>query len=132
MPPDTPIPQASQEQSIKERKRELFAEEPVLVEHRESFETYLKTTPPAPMSGLARGILWAVGVLVVLLLIAALAADKSPRAGRPARAKKAASSPGPAPRPAIALGATGPGGAREPVPATPERTWGAAGTGSEV
>ena len=34
MAPETPISQTSQEQSIKERKQELFAEEPVLVEHR--------------------------------------------------------------------------------------------------
>ncbi len=108
MATDPTISQTSQEQSIKERKQELFAEEPVLVEHRESFETYLKTTPPAPLSGLARGILWAVGVLVVLLLIAALWNGWAPR---PARARRAASVPGPATRPAVFLRVRGAGGA---------------------
>ena len=132
MAPETPIPQTSQEQSIKERKQELFAEEPVLVAHRESFLTHLQTTPAAPLSGLVKGLLWAAGVLVVLLLVAALSSGRAPRAGRPARAKKAASSPGSAIRPAVSLLARGPGGAREPVPATPERAWGAAGTGPGV
>src|SRR4051812_22440445 len=109
MATDPTIPQTSQEQSIKERKQELFAEEPVLVEHRESFETYLKTTPAAPLSGLARGILWAVGVLVVLLLVAALWNGWSTR---PARARRAVSVTGPAARPAVSLRVTGPGGAR--------------------
>ena len=95
MAPDTPIPQTSQEQSIKERKQELFAEEPVLVEHRESFETYLKTTPPAPLSGLAKGILWAVGVLVVLLLIAALSSGRARvPAARPRQEGRVLAGPG--------------------------------------
>lgn len=133
MAPETPIPHASQEQSIRERKQELFAEEPVIVEHRESFATHLQTTPAAPLSGLAKGILWTVGVLVLLLFVAALSSGRAPRARRrPAPSGKAASSPGPAIRLAVSLRATDPAGAREPVPAAPERTWGAAGAGPGV
>ena len=133
MAPETPIPQTSQEQSIKERKRELFeVRESAPLEHRDSFQAHLRDTPAAPLSGLEKGILWSVGVLLMLLLVAALSKGRAPRTGRPAGAKKAASLPGSATRLAVSLRATGPGGAREPVPATPERAWGAAGTGPGV
>jgi hypothetical protein len=68
-----------QEQSIRERKSLLFDDEelppsaaevaPVVVK---PFREYLKTTPPAPLSSGVKAALYAVGGLVVLLLVAAL------------------------------------------------------------
>lgn len=62
-----------QDQSIKVRKSQLFEpstqfDSPVV----RPFTEYLRTTPPAPLSTTVRGVLWAVGVLVVLLFLAAM------------------------------------------------------------
>ena len=126
MAPETPNPQSSQEQSIKERKRELFeVRESGPVEHRDTFQAHLRDTPAASLSDLEKGLLWASGVLILLLLVAALSNGRAPRA---ARVKKAASS---ATRPAVSLLSTAPGGART-RPGGPRNMWGAAGTGSGV
>lgn len=63
-----------QERSIKDREQELF------FEHHDSegrkplkpFSDYVKETPAAPISTAVKVILWALGVLVALLLLAAL------------------------------------------------------------
>ncbi len=115
MASETPIPQTSQEQSIKERKRELFeVRESAPLEQRDSFQAHLRDTPAAPLSGLEKGLLWSAGVLVMLLLVVALSSGRAPRVRRPAPApapaKKAASSTGAATRPAASLRAAGPAG----------------------
>lgn len=66
-----------QEHSIKERKRLLFEEDEPLVEAesaetRKPFVEYLQTTPAAPLSMGAKAMLWGAGVIVALLLVAAL------------------------------------------------------------
>lgn len=68
----------TQEQSIKARKHELF-EDPT-DEHpslgsapRRSFAECLRDTPARPLDPSVRIGLWAIGVLVVLLLLAAFA-----------------------------------------------------------
>jgi hypothetical protein len=67
-----------QEQSIRERKQLLFEEDDLpsrpidAPEPVRPFNEYLRTTPAAPLSGLAKALLWGVGVVVVLLLVAAL------------------------------------------------------------
>ena len=77
MPPENkPAPREAgeqQERSIKERKHHLF-EEPQRVETGavKPFSVYLRDTPPAPMSTPVKAALWTVGVLAVLLLLAAL------------------------------------------------------------
>lgn len=66
-----------QEHSIRERKRLLFEDDEPRAEAapdvpRKSFVEYLQTTPAAPLSTAEKAILWGVGVVVVLLLLAAL------------------------------------------------------------
>jgi hypothetical protein len=82
----------TQEQSIKARKHQLFdADEPVEVGSGRSFKEFLKTTPAEPLSGLTKAALWAAGVVVVLILIAALfkSFHKPPRPATRAPAKAA-------------------------------------------
>ena len=86
MAPESP---REQEQSIKARKHELFAQEQEYGPQR-PFSAYLKETPATPLTGVQKGILGAVLALVVLVLLAALATMPAPR-GRPHHA---------APRPA--------------------------------
>jgi hypothetical protein len=109
VPPRVEVPQArpkvisaagrEQEQSIRERKQLLFEEDeaptrPALEpEPVKPFPEYLRTTPAAPLSGLARAILWGAGLLVVLLFVAALVKmGNRPAKPTPTRAP-AASSP---------------------------------------
>ncbi|WP_406698754.1 hypothetical protein V5E97_07695 [Singulisphaera sp. Ch08] len=75
-------PQAprEQEQSIKARKREIFEEEQSFGP-RKPFADYLATTEPTPLSTGQKATLWAVGALVVLLLMAALLTMPGPRSG---------------------------------------------------
>lgn len=66
-----------QEQSIRARKKLLFDEEeegPGQARRAvtKPFAEYLRTTPPAPLSTATKAMLWSIGVVVVLLLIATL------------------------------------------------------------
>lgn len=96
-PPEKPPREAmeQQDQSIKARKRQLF-EEPAHGDDHPAvrpFAAYLRDTPPAPLSGGVRATLWAVGVVVVLLFLAALFLPRrpvAPRARHGARAPAAA------------------------------------------
>lgn len=70
-------PTREQELSIRERKQLLFeADEPAGPKAdappRRPFAEYLRTTPAAPLSPAAKGSLYAVGVVVMLLFVAAL------------------------------------------------------------
>ena len=86
----------TQEQSIKARKHQLFeADAPAEVGSGRPFRDFLRTTPAAPLSGLTRAALWAAGVVVALVLVAALF-------------KTFHKPPGAATRPARTAGRTGP------------------------
>ena len=63
----------TQEQSIKARKHQLFEsdERRTLSGPRQSFRDCLRETPATPLSSPIKAILWTVGVVVILLLIAA-------------------------------------------------------------
>jgi hypothetical protein len=79
-----PDPSRTQEQSIKARKSDLFdADKPSSTSTgpRRSFADLLKDTPADPLSPLVRALLWTLGTVVVLLLVAALATGgpKKPR-----------------------------------------------------
>lgn len=68
-----------QDQSIKSRKFQLFetrAPEGTVVK---PFTEYVKNTPPAPLSPAMKGVVWGVGALVVILLLAALFAGRAPK-----------------------------------------------------
>jgi hypothetical protein len=74
--------QQTQEQSIKARKHELYEDdEPDASGPRRSFQECLRTTPADPLPTLLKGLLWTVGTIVILLLIAALVTggNKKPR-----------------------------------------------------
>jgi len=64
-----------QELSIKEREQELYdepREPPPAKPPVKPFPIYLRETPAVPMSSGVKATLWVVGIVVVLLLIAAL------------------------------------------------------------
>jgi hypothetical protein len=63
-----------QDQSIKARKVQLFEDNKVeeVVETRRPFSYYVLQTPPSPIAPGVKAALWATGVLVVLLFLAAL------------------------------------------------------------
>ncbi len=68
--------QRTQEQSIKARKHQLFeVDEPLDASTgpRRSFQECLRTTPADPLSTPLKALLWTLGTVVILLLIAALA-----------------------------------------------------------
>ncbi len=72
----------TQEQSIKARKHQLFgSDEDDQTGPRRSFAACLRETPAAPLPLAIRAALWAVGALVILLLLAAFAkvGTKKPR-----------------------------------------------------
>ncbi|SIO30430.1 hypothetical protein SAMN05444166_3631 [Singulisphaera sp. GP187] len=75
-------PQAprEQEQSIKARKREIFEEEQSFGP-RKPFADYLARTEATPLSTGQKAVLWGVGALVVLLLLAALLTMPAPTSG---------------------------------------------------
>ena len=80
----------TQEQSIKDRKKQLYeAEAPASVESSLPFKDFLRTTPAAPLSIGVKAALWILGVIVVLLLVGALMKGM----GGPKRPIKAASNP---------------------------------------
>jgi len=64
----------TQEQSIKDRKKQLYdADAPaVAVGPHKPFQDVLRSTPAAPLSTATKAALWAVTVVVLLLLVAAL------------------------------------------------------------
>ncbi len=63
----------TQEQSIKDRKKQLYdTDAPPEVVPGKPFVDFLRDTPSAPLSGGMKTALWAVGVVVALLLAAAL------------------------------------------------------------
>jgi len=70
MPHDPPS--RTQEQSIKARKHQLFEDDFVESGPRQSFQECLRTTPADPLSTPLKALLWVVGTVVVLLLVAAL------------------------------------------------------------
>jgi hypothetical protein len=72
-----------QERSIKDREEQLFFEpdDPATAKPPpKPFPAYLRETPPNPMSPAIKTLLWIVGIVVLLLFLAALW-----RAHRPAR-----------------------------------------------
>lgn len=75
-------PQAprEQEQSIKARKREIFEEEQDFGP-RKPFAEYLAMTEATPLTAAQKAMLWGVGTLVVLLLVAALLTMPAPSIG---------------------------------------------------
>lgn len=80
MAPEAP---REQEQSIKARKREIFEEEQNFGP-RKPFSEYLESTEAFPLTTAQKALLWGVGILVVLLLLAALMTMPAPRS-RPHR-----------------------------------------------
>jgi hypothetical protein len=74
---------ADQEFSIKRRGRELYHDDdaPADAGPVKSFEDYLKETPADPLPTWAQAVLWTLGVIVALLLLAAL--WNTQRASRP-------------------------------------------------
>ena len=112
--------QRTQEQSIKARKHQLFeVDEPldVATGPRRSFQECLRTTPADPLSPALKAVLWVVGSLVVLLLIAALVTggQKKPRpgpvstVGPPATSPLARPTPSPTPARGPIAARVGPG-----------------------
>jgi hypothetical protein len=80
----------TQEQSIKARKHQLFEPDAPAFEvgSGRSFRDFVRTTPAAPLSGLTRAALWAAGVVLALVAVAALIKTfgRPPQAApRPAR-----------------------------------------------
>jgi hypothetical protein len=68
-----------QEQSIKARKRELFEAKKAPTTPRKRFSVYVTQTPPAPLTQTQKTVLFVVGGLVVLVLLAALMTIPGPR-----------------------------------------------------
>ena len=80
-----------QDKSIKARKFQLYEERDRdgSVGAVKPFAEYVRQTPPAPLSPATKATLWALGVLIALLFIAALIFGgpkkvKRPRAEQPA------------------------------------------------
>jgi hypothetical protein len=82
----------TQEQSIKDRKNQLFDDEsPVFTGSERPFKEFLRETSALPLSPAIRALLWAVALLVVLMLVAALFKKFNSHAkGGPKPAPKAA------------------------------------------
>ena len=74
-------PPRDHDPSIKARKQQLYDDpaDAAPTGPRRSFAEVLKATPAAPLSGGTKASLWAVGVLVALLLGAALVKSSRPR-----------------------------------------------------
>ena len=73
---DPPAPRETEEQSIKARKQELYdapPDDPALAPPIvKPFPQYLRETPAAPLPAWGKGLLILLGVIVALLLAAAL------------------------------------------------------------
>jgi hypothetical protein len=75
-----------QETSIKERERALYHDHGQPETDRpplKPFPVYLRETPAMPLSPGVKLLLWAVGIIVVILFVAALWRAQNPRARRP-------------------------------------------------
>jgi hypothetical protein len=83
-----------QEQSIKARKLELFEEEQSDGGPRRPFSAYLAETEAAPIPAAQKAALWGAGILVLLLLLAALLTVPAPRSGPPAHPAAKSAAPG--------------------------------------
>jgi hypothetical protein len=84
----------SQDQSIKSRKTQLFEDEPLDGNlATQSFAQYLKTTPPAPLAPWFNIALWALGVVVLLLFLAAIFSGRHGTPRRKASERPASASP---------------------------------------
>jgi hypothetical protein len=81
-----------QEQSIKARKREIFEEEEDFGPRR-PFSEYLAETEATPLTAGQKATLWGVGVLVLLLLLAALLTMPAPRSSHPHNAPTKGAAP---------------------------------------
>ena len=71
-----------QEDSIKDRKKLLFDNDDppfIATGDRKPFALYLKETPPQPISGLVKAMLWAVGIAVGVLLMGAMWKASQPK-----------------------------------------------------
>jgi hypothetical protein len=83
-----------QELSIKEREQELFVEpqeSPALKTAVKPFAMYLRETPADPLSSQVKAILWAVGLVVLILLATAIwRSQRSSRSRPKPRASQAA------------------------------------------
>ena len=72
--PDESTDLPEQEHSIKARGKELFVErlKPENSQPTKPFSVYLRETPAQPISTFTKFVLWIVGIVVALLLFAAL------------------------------------------------------------
>jgi hypothetical protein len=73
-----------QEQSIKDRKKLLFDDDPFPVPtgpavERKPFAVYLQKTPAQPLSTGVKALLWAAGIVVGLLLAGAAWRSSQPK-----------------------------------------------------
>ena len=77
----------TEEQKIKARKALLYDAEPVAAPTGPSkpFAVYLRETPAEPLAGPVKAGLWALGAVVLLLLVASVVKFSN----RPAKVKKA-------------------------------------------
>lgn len=84
--------QREQEVSIRQREGELFHDEvEVASTTAKPFAEYLRETPAAPLTTWVKAVLWATGVVVALLLVAALwrlQSKSAPQARGGARSKQ--------------------------------------------
>jgi len=90
--PSYPRNLPEQEHSIKARSHELFVEPDQVAAPKRTkpFTSYLRETPALPLSPLATSMLWILGILVIVLFLAALwrithrrGAAARPRPARP-------------------------------------------------
>jgi hypothetical protein len=86
MAPQKPAHGESEEQSIKARKHEMFEEEARAgsTEPKKPVKVYLQETPATPMTQFTKITLWALGVIVLLLFLAAVV-TRGMHSRRPAR-----------------------------------------------
>jgi hypothetical protein len=91
----TKPPPREQEQTIRSRKQLLFdADEPVVTDAdfskpTKSFAEYVRETPAAPLTGMAKAALWGAGAIVLLMLVVTLVKTNS-GAPRPAAPRNSA------------------------------------------
>jgi hypothetical protein len=96
-----------QEHSIKARGKELYAGQlkPENSQPTKPFVTYLRETPAQPLSTFTKVVLWIAGIVVALLLLAAVwrvthrygLARRAPRSPRPAAESAIPETPDPSP-----------------------------------
>jgi hypothetical protein len=95
--PSHPRNMPEQEHSIKARSHELFVDPTQLAASRPTkpFPAYLRETPAQPLSPLATTVLWILGIIVVVLFLAALwrITHRRGAASRPRPARPAAEAP---------------------------------------